>query len=177
MRELINFATEYSNKFDNFIKHISEKHDIPENVLLSYWNNDIITPLSNTPVSTPVSTPKSDSSIPKTIDTCNYVYSRGNKKGMRCTKKPKNGGYCGLHKKSQKAIKSPIKPNTIIEKPKLILKCHPKYKQFYYHLDTNLLFNKNKFVIGKIDEEGNKADLDDISIKLCQEWKFKYMEK
>lgn len=176
MQELLQFATEYSNKFDNFLKQISEKHDIPKDVLLSYWNNTI--PISNDTNSiTPVSTPKSDTSTSETSDRCNYVYSRGDKKGMRCTKKPKNGCYCGLHKKSQKAIKSPIKPNTIIEKPKLILKCHTKYKQFYHHKETNLLFNKNKFVIGKIDDEGNKVELDDESIKLCQEWKFKYIEK
>ena len=101
------------------------------------------------------------------------------KNGKKCQYTAKYGynSYCGIHKKSQKAIKSPIKPNTIIEKPKLILKCHTKYKQFYYHKDTNLLFNKNKFVIGKIDDEGNKVELDDESIKLCQEWKFKYIEK
>lgn len=148
------------SKINSFIDIISKNHDIEIEILKSYWNNN-----------TSTISPKN-----KEIEKyCSHVYSRGNKKGEKCDVLVKSikHNYCSKHRGSSK--RSPTKKN-LIKKPQLIIKTHPTYQNYYYHPETQLLFNKQKLVVGRIDDK-DLVKIDEKCREICKTWKFKISQE
>ena len=94
-------------------------------------------------------------------NTCCYVYSKGSKKGECCENHTHklDEGFCKYHKQYEQP-----------KKKRIILK---KFlDNYYYHPITNLVFSKERRVIGFRCNEKIK-DLDEEHRNLCLIWKFK----
>lgn len=94
-------------------------------------------------------------------NTCCYVFHNGEKKGELCQNHTESleEGFCKYHKRFNKP-----------KKRKIILK---KFKDdTFYHPITNIVFSKDKKVLGYKCNEIIK-ELDQEHIDLCILWRFK----
>ena len=93
-------------------------------------------------------------------NTCCYVYCNGSRKGELCETNTLllEDGFCKYHKQYNK-----------LKKQKIILK---KFNENFYHPITNLVFSKDKKVIGFRCNELIK-ELDEEHKNLCNIWRFK----
>ena len=93
-------------------------------------------------------------------NTCCYVYCNGSRKGELCENNTFliEEGFCKYHKQYNKP-----------KKQKIILK---KFGENFYHSITNLVFSKDKKVIGFRCNESIK-ELDEEHRNLCDIWRFK----
>ena len=97
----------------DYIKKVSDKHDVSESELLNEWDEYSKTKESKTvekPIVVKTVKPVKDSS--EKVGGCPYVFSKGEKSGKMCGTKSKDGSlYCSMHKKHEdkepKSVKLP----------------------------------------------------------------------
>jgi len=133
----------------SFIKNVSENYDISQDRLAFEWNvlhkHIYVTPKPHR---------------------CIHKMRVGVNIGKLCGAKIscESDEYCNKHLPKQKGSKGSRDGSP----KKFILKQSIHNKEFYIDPDSNLLFNKEKQVIGKEDIEGKITTLDDHDILYCK---------
>jgi len=162
----------------NIIEKISNKFNIDEDELKEFIFSTKEKSEKKTEKSEKKNENKGSSFSSMDMNTCNYVFVKGNNKGNKCGKKCSDG-YCGLHNKPKKSPNEKIIPEAKKtekkEKKELQLKKHTKLG-VYYHEDTFLVFDVNtesKIVIGKIKNDKVKS-LEEEDVELCKKYAFKF---
>ena len=110
------------------------------------------------------------------ISGCPYKFSKGDKIGLMCGKRAKDGTYCSIHKKhkGQEQKEKKILP-TISNPKKPVLNLNKKLGKFW-HAESKLVFNESKVVYG-IYENDKIEKLSDNDIETCKKYGFKFIEQ
>ena len=121
------------------------------------------------------------------IYTCLHKMIRGKNKGMLCTSKALENGYCGKHQNSvpgsmrvlvkNKTIK-PTKTqlqiiewlNTAVPQEETVLK---KRSKGLLHEETDMIFDEDYMVIGRVNN-GNIVELGHFEVEICEKRGWKY---
>lgn len=178
-----NFLNGINNQIRDFVtdfcSKISNEHNIDMNELIKLWNQkdsrkkfiQIEEQKGKSPTKTsPTKTSSTKTSPTKTPEKnvsgkCVYVFSRGARKGESCNVNVISGTHCSKHKKYEKKEEEKVEQilyfNTDIQK--------------YIHKKTNLVFNKDKIVVGILKDK-TVHDLSETEIDICKKNRFKYSE-
>lgn len=127
---------------------------------------------------------------------CMYKLTRGKNAGQYCGSKAVNCGYCGKHqsniteriglitpqKKTAKQPKQMTKTqaqiiewlNTAVPQEETVLK---KRSKGLLHEETDIIFDKDFTVIGRLDGQGKIVRLSDFEVDLCERNGWRYDEK
>jgi len=148
--------------FNDFIKRVSEAHNIPVKDLENILNNVEVecVPIPAIPKTVKVSSPKVEKGEKNM--TCKYLFSKGVNKGELCGTKT-SGEYCSKHKAASNK-ESPSEDKKRVSKPaaskksppssptkNIILRRNKDIGNKLWHPDTQLVFKstRDKTVIGK----------------------------
>ena len=174
---------------EEYIKRITDKHDISSSDLESLWN-DVSSDMKIS-ISTRNLTTKNNSKSPTQEDTssttnvCSYLFSKGAKKGEICGSKTKIGTYCSRHKDhkddsdkddKKKVVKpKPAKKVSPVSTKSIVLRRNKDIGNKLWHPETQLVFKstKDKTVIGKADGQKIIA-LSDDDIDNCKRMGFAF---
>ena len=140
----------------------------------------------------PVAIPKTQKKTEETVG-CPYIFKKGQNKGTACSKNAKGSGkYCSKHGKWEGSEQTPRKTavpsrkSTVAAPSKkkassdedLVLRQLRTKKYHYYDKDTGMVFNKEKEVVGKLDQHSTRGknewildsilSLDDNGREVCE---------
>lgn len=176
-----NFLNGINNQIRDFVieicSKISNEHNIDMNELIKLWNQkesrkkfiQIEEQKNKTsPKTSPKTPPKtSPAKTPeKNVNgQCIYIFSRGARKGESCNSNVMSGTHCTKHKKYEKKE----------EKVEQLCLYFNTDIQKYIHKKTNLVFNKDKIVVGILKDK-TIHDLSETEIDICKKNRFKYSE-
>lgn len=171
-----------NNEIVKYISCISKKYKIPQDELLSIWNNKEEEKVDEKVVEEVVEkkVKKKVKNEVKQNKGCIYVFKRGKNKGkmcgLRCVKGSK---YCSKHKKyeyKEHKIKKEIVPEPV--KKQTIIRMNKKINKFW-HPETRLVFKskEERIVIGKCTEDNLIQALTEEDIKICQARSFAFKQQ
>ena len=189
-----NFLNGINNQIRDFVieicSKISNEHNIDMNELIKLWNQkesrkkfiqieeqkdkspQIKSPQTKSPQtkSPQTKSPQTKTSPAKTPEKnvngqCIYIFSRGARKGESCNSNVMSGTHCTKHKKYEKKE----------EKVEQLCLYFNTDIQKYIHKKTNLVFNKDKIVVGILKDK-TIHDLSETEIDICKKNRFKYSE-
>lgn len=161
-----------------YIQNVSTTYNIPVNNLQDLMDKFPNTATGNIlrPVVEPVVVHQPLPAVG--VNTCQYVYVKGQKAGSSCShKRKKDSDFCSQHSKKKEepqivvvetAKEAPKKPNPVLRMNKIINK--------WWHPETGLVFksSEEKIVIGIFKEE-SIHDLTEEDVASCVAHKFKYV--
>ena len=172
--------------FNDFIKRVSEAHNIPVKDLENILNN-VEVDCVPIPKTVKVSSSKVEKSekVEKGM-TCKYLFSKGVNKGELCGTKT-SGDYCSKHKaagnkdspntEEKKRVSKPATKKSPPSSPtkNIILRRNKDIGNKLWHPDTQLVFKstRDKTVIGKAVETEIVA-LNEEDIENCKKMCFAY---
>ena len=180
-----NIESAIKNALEEFIKRISEKHDIESSDLESLWNDVCSDMKISVLTSKTTSKTKTTSEDNSDINVCSYLFSKGVRKGETCGSKTKNGTYCSRHKdhkdepekdeKQKKKISKPSKKVSPVSTKSIVLRRNKDIGNKLWHPETCLVFRstKDKTVIGRADSTKIVA-LTDEDIENCKRMGFAF---
>lgn len=154
----------------DFSALIESHHGIAQDELIDLWRAEFVAPNSVLSPSPPVVSPKMGTphptrAPPQDCCTCQYVFSRGAKRGSICSAKTKSGAeFCSKHR-----------PSTPVKKKGLVFRRHRKFNTLLWNPVTSFVMRtKAEGVIGKIVEEREgdsvlKLGLSEEDVKRCTE--------
>lgn len=127
---------------------------------------------------------------------CLYKLTRGKNAGQYCKNKAVNSGYCGKHQSGLTEMISSIAPkaktpkqpkamtktqlqiiewlNTAIPQEETVLK---KRSKGLLHEETDIIFDENFTVIGRLNGKGEIVGLSDFEVDMCEKNGWRYDEK
>lgn len=126
--------------------------------------------------------------LSKPPETCLHTFLSGKNRGTRCQKQPLDNGFCGQHLntafrlENKRRIKKESGPSAaqiktmeewstaLPREPTVLKPCKYGYIDEY----TEILFNENYVVIGKMDHHGKKILLTGEDVKVCETHAWEY---
>lgn len=190
----------YEYYFSEFIKRVSNKHDIDPEILISYLNDITPKPMNINLDEIDKESCKSVASTVKKSEYCTYMYSRGEMAGKICGTKLRTDSrkYCCKHKMYEtrdevrksailpvgkrskndddKDYDSDTKSVKSTDTKNIILRLNRDIKKMW-HPSTGLVFNDEYKVYGYYDRENKEIEeLNDKYIDICKKYNFKYIK-
>lgn len=175
--------------FNEYIKRVSEVHNIPVKDLEKLLDNVNVECVPIEKVAKSASAPTSAPTSTKAGNTCKYLFSKGVNKGQLCGTKT-SGEYCSKHKaasnkespcsEDKKRVSKPATKKSPPSSPtkNIILRRNKDIGNKLWHPDTQLVFKstRDKTVIGKAI--GNEiVALSEEDIENCKRMCFAFDDK